>query len=352
MAIPRIEVAPDYSVPRQIVGLWQLSAGHQRRTVSDDEALGALEAYFEAGFETFDCADIYTGVEQLLGKLRARLGARGERLRVHTKYVPDRGALASLSREQVERGIDRSLRRLRVERLDLVQFAWWDYSIPGYVEALGWLGELQQAGKIRHVGTTNFDVARLRELSAAGVSLPIHQVQYSLLDRRPQHRLAEHAAREDSWMVCYGGLAGGFLTDAWVGRAEAGDWDNRSLTKYRLIIDEAGGWDAYQELLVVLAEIGADHGVSAAQVASAWVLTQPRVAAIVVGMRDARHLQSAQAVFALSLTTDAQDRISHLLEMRPCPQGDIFGLERNPEGPHSGIMWTDLNSRAQPAERG
>ena len=344
--IERAELAPGYEVPRHIVGLWQLSAGHQRVPTSDEEALAALEQYFEAGFDTFDCADIYTGVEEILGRFRTRLGSRADGLRVHTKYVPDRDALAQLDREAVTATIDRSLLRLRAERLDLVQFAWWEYGVSGYVDVMGWLGELQVEGKIRLVGTTNFDVPRLREMEETGVVMAAHQVEYSLLDRRPQRHLESYLDRRAGAMVCYGSLAGGFLTGRWLGhddcREELG---NRSLTKYRLMIDEAGGWQSYQNLLAVLAQIAREHGVDPAHVASSWVLAQPHVAAVIVGMRGTEHLDKAGRAFSFSLTPEDQDRIHCLHKLHDGPRGDIFGLERDATGPHAAIMWTDLNSR-------
>ena len=93
----------------------------------------------------------------------------------------------------MERIIDRSLRRLGVERLDLVQFAWWDYEVPRYVETAVWLDEQRRAGKIRLLGATNFDVSHLAEIVEAGVPLVAHQVQYSLLDRRPERGMVGSA---------------------------------------------------------------------------------------------------------------------------------------------------------------
>ena len=116
-------------------------------------------------------------------------------MQVHTKYVPDLDRLPTHSRADVVRGVDRSLARLGVERLDLVQLHWWDYSVPGYVEAAVWLDELRRAGKIRHVGLTNFDRQRLSEIVAAGATITSHQVQYSVLDRRPAAGLAAQCAR-------------------------------------------------------------------------------------------------------------------------------------------------------------
>jgi len=184
----RIELAPGYSISRLLKGGWQLAGGHG--DVDRASAIADMAAYFDAGITTFDCADIYTGVEALIGDFRADYIARNgrdslSRLRVHTKFVPDLALLPTMDRRQVEQTIDRSLKRLRMERLDLVQFHWWDYSVPRYLEVAHWLTELQRAGKIDRLAGTNFDTAHACELVEAGVPLVSMQVQYSLLDQRP-----------------------------------------------------------------------------------------------------------------------------------------------------------------------
>ena len=102
-----------------------------------------MDRFVDAGITTFDCADIYTGVEALIGEWLKRRRARGDArpVQVHTKYVPDLDRLPTHSRADVVRGIDRSLARLGVDCLDLVQLHWWDYDVPGYVEAAAWLDE-------------------------------------------------------------------------------------------------------------------------------------------------------------------------------------------------------------------
>ena len=108
----RTELAPGYSISRVIRGGWQLAGDHgevARDRVSDD-----LLAFFDAGITTFDCADIYTGVEEMLGDFRRHLRAkRGDEalstLRIHTKFVPDLDSLATITAADVRRTIDRSL---------------------------------------------------------------------------------------------------------------------------------------------------------------------------------------------------------------------------------------------------
>ena len=136
MTIPRIEIAPRYSVSRLLKGGWQLAGGHG--AIDRAAALNDMARFVDAGITTFDCADIYTGVEALIGEfLRSRRGRVA--IQVHTKYVPDLDTLATLTRGDVEAAIDRSLTRLGVECLDLVQFHWWNYAVPRFVEVAGWL---------------------------------------------------------------------------------------------------------------------------------------------------------------------------------------------------------------------
>ena len=90
-------------------------------------------------------------------------------VQVHTKYVPDLDLLPTLKKQDVEWVIDRSLQRLGVERLDLVQFHWWDYGVPGCLEAAGWLRDLQQSGKIDRLSLTNFNTQTTREILDAAV---------------------------------------------------------------------------------------------------------------------------------------------------------------------------------------
>jgi len=346
--IERFDLGAGYRISRIIKGGWQLSGGHSERLSPDP--VGDMLAFARQGIDTFDCADIYGGVEALIGEFLShnRASADPVAVRVHTKYVPDLDELAGLGRADVARIIDRSLRRLRQDRLDMVQFHWWDTEVPGYVEAAGWLRDLQQSGKIDRLSLTNFDTRNTREILEAGIPLTSTQVQYSLLDARPEKGLIDLCADNGMHLLCYGTLAGGFLSERWLGAAdplaESATLENRSLAKYRPIIGEVGGWALFQSLLETLAAIGRRHGVSIASVASRWVLEQPRVAGVIIGARNTKHLDRYAELFRFRLGERDRREIDALRGELTIPPGDVYDLERDRTGRHGRIMKYNLNA--------
>ena len=347
--VPRVALAPGYTIPRIVTGGWQLAGGHG--PVDRAAAIDGIRAFVDAGLTAFDCADIYTGVEALLGEglgaLRRDRGPEAARgVQVHTKYVPDLDALPTLTPAQVQATIDRSLQRLGLEALDLVQFHWWDFDVPGWVDAARWLDDLRRAGKIRHIGVTNFDVAHLRPIVEAGVPVVSHQVQYSLLDQRPDGAMSDFCARHGIQLLCYGSIAGGFLADRWLDVAEPAAFGNRSLIKYRLIVDECGGWPALQGRLVLLDAMARRRQASIAQLAAAWTLSRPQVAAAIVGARGPAHLAETCRIPDVAFDADELRAIDILLSQSPGPRGDVYELERIKGGKHAAIMKYNLNRDA------
>jgi aryl-alcohol dehydrogenase-like predicted oxidoreductase len=342
------ELRPGHRISRVVKGGWQLAGDHG--AVDRAAAVADMEAFLDAGITTFDCADIYTGVEEMIGDfvadVRRRRGAEAaDRVVVHTKLVPDLTRLHDIRPEEVEAIVDRSLARLRVERLHLVQFFWWDMAIGDPVRALDVLKDCRRKGKIANLGTTNWDSDVMDRFADAGFDLVSAQVQYSVLDRRPAGRLADWGRRRGVRFLCYGVLAGGFLTDAWLGRPDPGfAFENRSLVKYRLIIDEFGPWDLFQALLRTLRAVADRHGVSLAAVATRWVLDQPQVAGAMVGARYARHLPQTLETFRFALDDADRAAIGAVLAQGAGPDGPVFGLEGDRTGRHGRIMKYNLNT--------
>ena len=347
MKIDRVNLTSDYSISRIIKGGWHLAGGHGK--IDEAQAIDDMRAFVEAGITTFDCADIYTGVEELIGQFLKKykselLSGALAPVQIHTKYVPDYDALAHLTKVDTERIIDRSLKRLGVERLDLVQFAWWNYQVPGYVEAALHLADLQQKGKIRHIGITNFDAAHLKDILEAGVAILTNQVQYSLLDSRVETDLNKLSKKYNIPYLCYGVVAGGFLSDRYLNApTPTPPFENRSLTKYRLIIDEFGGYELYQELLKVLRSIADRYEVGIAEIAMRYILQKDLVAGIIVGARNNRHLPKLQMVSGFHLDATDLQRIQIVVDKSTGPLGPFYELERDKTGKHGAIMKYNLN---------
>lgn len=344
---------PGHEISRVIRGGWQLAGDHG--AVDRAAAIRDMAAFLDAGITTFDCADIYLGVEEMIGAFiagirRDRGAAAAQRIRVHTKLVPDLGRLDDLRPEEVTAIVDRSLARLQVDRLDLVQLFWWDLSRGRAVETLSVLKDEQAKGKIGNLGVTNWDVAETAPFLEAGFDLVSTQVQYSVLDARPAQGLAGWATAHDMQLLCYGTLAGGFLTETWLDAPDPGfAFENRSLVKYRLIIDEFGPWARFQTLLRTLKSIGDKHGVALSAVATRHVLDQPGVAAAIVGARYARHLPRMLEVFGFALDDADRASLAAVLDTADGPRGPVYGLERDRNSRHGRIMKYNLNTKPDDA---
>lgn len=307
-AASRFPLTADLAICRILNGMWQVSGAHGR--IDPARAVAAMFAYHDAGFTTWDLADHYGPAEDLIGDFRRQFAVRHgvERLseiQALTKWVPPPGAM---TRRVVDEAIGISLRRMGVERLDLLQFHWWDYRDPRYLDALRHLADLQSEGKIGHLALTNFDTERLAIITGHGIPIVSNQVQYSLVDRRPAAKMAAFCAEHGVTLLTYGTLLGGLLSDKFLGRPEPGRSElvTASLQKYKQMIDAWGGWALFQELLAALKRVADRHGVSIANVGTRYVLDRPAVAGVIVGARlgVAEHLADNARLFDFSLDAD------------------------------------------------
>jgi len=308
--ISRFAFTPDLTICRLLNGMWQVSGGHGR--IDPARAVEAMFAYHDAGFTTWDLADHYGPAEDLIGAFRREVAARrGEAglgdIQAFTKWVPHPGPM---TRRIVEEAVAVSCRRMHVDRLDLLQFHWWDYRDPRYLDALKHLADLRDAGQIRHLALTNFDTERLAIIADHGIRIVSNQVQYSLIDRRPAVRMAAFCAVHGISLLTYGTLLGGLLSERWLGRPEPGRGDLATVSqqKYKTMIDAWGGWGLFQDLLGGLKPLADKHGVGIAAIGARYVLDQPTVAGVIVGARlgIAEHIAANASAFDFGL--DADDR--------------------------------------------
>jgi aryl-alcohol dehydrogenase-like predicted oxidoreductase len=218
----------------------------------------------------------------------------------------------------VEQNIDKSLRRMNTEALDLLQFHWWDYEDERYLEALSHLSDLRDQGKIQHLGLTNFDTDHLRKVIESGIRVISNQVQYSLIDRRPEVQMAPYCQQNGIHLLAYGTVAGGLLSERYVGQPEPPRpaLDTASLGKYKQMQKAWGSWEVFQNLLATLADIAQRYNVSVPNVAVRYVLDRPAVAGVIVGARlgVADHRQDNSRAFNFTLSEEDLGQIESALQ--------------------------------------
>ena len=328
--VERRNLSPDLSISRVLTGLWQLAdMERDGRRLDLDRAAEAMRSYVDAGLTAFDMADHYGSAEVVAGLFKSR--APEHRVQLLTKWVPKPGPV---SKAEVRAAVERARERLGVEAVDLLQYHAWNYADPSWLETLFELQQLQAEGLIRHLGLTNVDTAHLQMVVASGINIVSNQVSFSLLDQRAAQAMTQYCVRHDVQLLAYGTLAGGWLTDAWLGAPEP-DWERLptwSLMKYGRFLRVAGGWSALQRVLKATATVAARHGVSIANVASRFILDQPGVAGVIIGARlgERQHIDDTLRIFSLALTDDDHREIrAALAALHPIP-GDCGDEYRKP----------------------
>lgn len=314
MDVPRFELAPGFSVCRILNGMWQVSGAHG--SIDPEAAVEAMLGHHDAGYTTWDLADHYGPAEDLIGEFRRRLkrGRPGATFEALTKWVPQPGPVSEAS---VSRAVERSLRRMDTDVIDVLQFHWWDYADDGYLNALRYLAGLQQRGLIRHLALTNFDTEHLRIITDNGIRVVSNQVQYSLIDRRPAVKMAAYCLEHDIALLTYGTVAGGLLSERFLGAAEPGRprLDTASLRKYSQMIGAWGGWRLFQELLATLDRLARAKGRSIANLATRYILDEPAVGGVILGARlgISEHIEENSRVFDTALSEDERSAIDAVL---------------------------------------
>lgn len=313
------ELAPGLDISRVVTGLWQVADMEKDGAPLDIErAADHLDAYAEDGFTSFDMADHYGSAELIAGAmLKRHAGAR--RPLAFTKWCPEPGPMTP---EIVRRGVQERLDRLGIERVDLLQFHWWTFEHPAWLDALHEMAKLQNEGLIGEIGLTNFDAAHLAVALADGIPIVSNQVSFSLVDRRAAGALSQLCARSGVRLLAYGTLCGGFLSERWLGKPEPAEIPDWSGMKYRRFIEAAGGWTAYQGILSAAAHVARKHGVSISNVATRWVLEHDSVAGAIIGARlgESEHRADNARLFAFALDAEDHERLdAAFAATRPIP---------------------------------
>ena len=296
----------DLEICRILNGMWQVAGGHGQ--INSESAIKDMQRYQELGFTTWDLADIYGPAESLIGEFSKK---NEYDFQAFTKFVPNPGPM---SNSIVTHYIDESLKKMNTDCIDLLQFHWWDYQDSSYLDALKHLSKLQNEGKIKHLGLTNFDTERIKIIIENNFKIISNQVQYSILDQRPEKIMVPFFIKYGIQILSYGTLLGGFFSEKYLNVDEPtrADLTTASLQKYKNMIDIWGGWELFQELLIILDNISKKHNCSIANIATRFILDKPQVAGVIIGARlgISDHREDNSKVFELKLDQDDISLIS------------------------------------------
>ena len=273
-----------------------------------------VDMCLDAGINLFDTANIYSGgeSEEILGEA---ISGRRDDLLLATKVrmpVGDGPNDTGLSRHHIIRQCEESLRRLDTDYIDLYQVHEWDGLTP-LEETLEALDTLVKSGKVRYVGSSNYSGWQL--MKALGISERLglqryisQQIHYTLQAREAEYELVPLAIDQECPIVVWSPLAGGLLSgkyrrdrDAAEGRHVEG-WDEPP------VYDT----DKLYDTVDVLVEIAKERGVSAAQIALAWLLGRPGVASVIVGARTDEQLADNLAAAELELSEEERRRLDEV----------------------------------------
>jgi aryl-alcohol dehydrogenase-like predicted oxidoreductase len=287
-------------------------------TTDTDEARRQVDMCLDAGINLIDTADVYSNgrSEEIVGEV---IKGRRDDVLLATKVRMPMGPGpndAGLSRHHIVEGCEASLRRLGTDHIDLYQVHEWDGVTP-LEETLEALDSLVASGKVRYVGASNYTGWQL--MKALGTSDRLgyerfvsQQIYYSLQARDAEYELVPAAIDQGLGILVWSPLAGGLLSGKYR-RGQTPPEGSRQLTDWNEppVYDE----DKLYDTIEVLVEIADGHGVSAAQVALAWLLGRPAVTSLVIGARTTEQLTDNLAAAELKLSEDERARLDQVSAM-------------------------------------
>jgi aryl-alcohol dehydrogenase-like predicted oxidoreductase len=305
-------------ISRLTLGTMTFGGSGNFRDVGSTDVEGArrqIDMAIDAGVNLIDTADVYSGgaAEEILGQA---LDGRRDEVMVATKARFPMGPGpndAGLSRQHLIEACEASIRRLQVDYIDLYQVHEWDGQTP-LEETLAALDYLLQSGMVRYVGCSNF--AGWQVMKALGIadrdrlpSFVSQQVYLSLQERSAEYEIVPSAIDKGLGLLVWSPLAGGLLSGKYrrgqpppEGSRHAGEWSEPP------VYDEGKLYDTVE----VLVEIAQNRGVSAAQVALAWVLGRPGVTSVIVGARTDEQLADNLAAASLELSAEERARLEEV----------------------------------------
>ncbi|MBZ9789754.1 aldo/keto reductase [Rhizobium sp. 3T7] len=281
-------------------------------TADEKTSFGILDAFFAAGFNTIDTADVYSAwvpgnkggdSEEIIGKWLKRGKVSRDKAVIITKVGSDMGQGKTLKESYILKAVEDSLRRLQTDYIDLYLSHWPDENTP-YEETLGAFAKLKQQGKIRAIGCSNLDAAQLQAsfdaAERAGVPrYDVIQPEYNLYERASfEGPLADLCTRQDIGVITYFSLAAGFLSGKYRTKADTeGRAREGRVAQY---LDDKG-----LRILAALDKVAAETGAKPAEIALAWLLRKKGVTAPIASATSLSQLESLTKSATLSLSDEA-----------------------------------------------
>jgi aryl-alcohol dehydrogenase-like predicted oxidoreductase len=293
-------------ITRVGLGAWAIGGAgwwHAWGTQDDEESIATIRHAFALGINWVDTAPIY-GLGHSEDVVGRAIDGLDERPYVFTKASlldgGDGSVRHNLKRESLLREVEASLRRLRVEAIDLYQVHWPDPD-EDVEEAWATFAELKAQGLVRHIGVSNFDVAQLRRAQAIA---PVETLQppYSLLERAVEDEILPFAQREGIGVINYSPMASGLLSGAMTAERVAAlpddDWRKHD-ARFR-----EPELSRHLALVARLQEVADRHDTTAGAIAVAWTLHHPAVSAAIVGFRRPDQVEPLTVAANLELTDE------------------------------------------------
>jgi aryl-alcohol dehydrogenase-like predicted oxidoreductase len=280
-------------------GGWQFAWGPQ----DDNESIAAIHAALDRGINWIDTAAIY-GLGHSEEVVARALHGRTKRPYIFTKCERvwnEKGEISgSLKADSIRRECEASLRRLRIDVIDLYQIHW--PHPPEDVEE-GWsaMAKLRDEGKVRWIGVSNFDVQQMERCRQLA---PITSLQppYSMISPEVEEKILPYCQKNNIGVIVYSPMKSGLLTGAMtkerVERFPADDF------RRRVQAFQEPNLSRNLQLAELCRKIGQRHGRSPGEVAIAWVLRNPAVTAAIVGMRSAKQVEGVAGALEFRLSPE------------------------------------------------
>lgn len=296
-------------------GGWAFAWGPQE----DDESIAAIRAALDAGINWIDTAPVY-GLGHSEEVVARALEGISSRPYIFTKcercWDENRQIYRSLKRDSILVECEASLRRLKVEAIDLYQMHWPepDEDIEEGFEAML---QLKQQGKVRWVGVSNFNVAQLKRIAPLGVLTSL-QPPYSIPSPEIEAEVLPYCAANNIGVICYSPMKSGLLTGKMtrerIAAMPADDFRRNALNFREPYLTRN------LALVELLKEIAARHGRTPGEVAIAWALRRPELTAAIVGLRSPAQLEGVIGAATFRLSAAEVDEIAAFMAAHPITQ--------------------------------